>query len=389
MEILFIEISRRIFTPYSGASVRTKLFVKALSEIAHVDVISLAIDDEVSDISNCDVVFSKKILNPINRLGGIRSIICATLWPDNPYSYFQLDKKKEAIIDSFVKGKKYDFIACHFIDSAIKCGLLKYKDRLIIDADDNLVDFLKIQVVQARFITEKWKKQYLLNRVGRMLNKLFCNIRCSFCSNKFEILFSNTILLPNTAIVKKLSSWDYVPNCILFIGNLSYYPNSHGINHFVKEVFPIIRHAITDVKLCIVGEGKKDFIDYLNSIDGVNAIGRVDDILQEYQNASVVVIPIYYGAGSSVKFVEALLMNRPVVSSPVGARGFSEICQDGVHYMLANDDEEFANKTIELLSSVSKQKEMAKNGFFIASQHFSQERFIEIVKESILNCMKS
>lgn len=51
--------------------------------------------------------------------------------------------------------------------------------------------------------------------------------------------------------------------------------------------------------------------------------------------------------------------------------------------MLAKNDEEFANKTIELLSSFSRSIEMAKKGYEIAKKNYSQERFFEIVKQSL------
>ena len=161
------------------------------------------------------------------------------------------------------------------------------------------------------------------------------------------------------------------------------YPNRQGIIHFVEAIFPLIRRSIPNAKLCIVGERQKKYIDFLNSIEGVEIVGKVEDLVSEYQKATVVVVPLYYGSGTSIKFVEALLMNRPVVSSPVGVRGFSEICKDGVHYMLANNDDEFANKTIELLSLPLKAKEIADNGYDVANKYYSQERFFEIVKETI------
>ena len=390
MEILFIVDSHRIIHPDTGASVRNNLFVRALLVISHVDIITFAIDNEVSDIPNCDVIYSKKVSDSVGRIGGgIHSIICATLWPENTNPYYKLNKKKEAIIDSLIKRKKYDIITCRYVETAIKCGLLKYKDKLIIDADDNLVSILKYKATQARSVIDKWKKKYKSKRIGKMQNKLLSSILCSFCSNKSELPSPQTIFLPNTSILNERLVESSISNRLLFVGLLTFYPNKQGITHFVDTIFPIIKHINPQIQLRIVGESEPDFLSYLNNIDGVEAVGRVDDLSIEYQKATVVVIPIYYGSGTSVKFVEALFMNRPVVSSLMGARGFSEVCQDGVHYMLANNDQEFAEKTIELLSSASKRKEMANNGYLIASKHFSQERFMEIVKESILRCMEN
>ena len=42
-------------------------------------------------------------------------------------------------------------------------------------------------------------------------------------------------------------------------------------------------------------------MEYLNGIEGVHAVGRVDDLTLEYQKATVVVIPIYYGAGTCIR----------------------------------------------------------------------------------------
>ena len=138
-------------------------------------------------------------------------------------------------------------------------------------------------------------------------------------------------------------------------------------------------------ELQIVGDGEPDFLDYLNNKEGVRAVGRIDDLASEYQKAAVVVIPIYYGSGTSVKFVEGLLMNRPVVSTPVGARWYSETCRDRIDYMLAHNDEEFISKTINLLSSPTKSRDMAKRGYVIGEKMFSQRKFCEIVKNAIIN----
>ena len=61
MEILFVINTCRIFKIASGADIRSNLFVRVLSGMGHVDVISFMGDDKDSNIPNCDIVFSKKI----------------------------------------------------------------------------------------------------------------------------------------------------------------------------------------------------------------------------------------------------------------------------------------------------------------------------------------
>ena len=383
MNILFVVNSLNVFKVNCGGALRNYLFAKALSEVGHVDIISFGNDNEVSNIPDCEVIFSKEMTDSFSSVGGIRSLVCATLWPENPYSYYQVDKRKEAIIDSFVNTKKYDIIVCRYMRPAIKMGLLKYKERLIIDADDNLANVMKYKVTMTASFYKKWKILYKSKRIERMMNKLLNEVLLSFGPNKSEMSSSKTIFLHNTSSIASEAPYAPTPNRILFIGILDFYPNKQGITHFVDVIFPQIRRIIPNAHLRIVGKGEPEFLAYLNSIEGVEAVGLVEDITKEYQEAAAVVNPVYHGAGSSIKFVEAMLMKRPVVSTPMGSRGFSEVCRDGVDYMLAETDKEFADKTIELLSSAEKAREIANNGHEMALKHYSQEKFIEIVKESI------
>ena len=386
MRILFVVYGCDIFKIDSGGALRNTLFAKALSEIGYVDIICFSRDGVVSDIPNCDVLYSKKMYEHNNLLDSIRTLVGTIFFPLSPYSYYIVSKKKSAIVDDFVKKGNYDIIASRYVNLSIECGLLKYKDKLVIDADDNPSSVLSYKAVQAHSKLEKWKKLYQSRRIGTMVEKLLDSIRCSFYSNPLEKPSTRSVFLHNTTTITQTVpdiSEDLSPR-ILFVGSLYFFPNKQGITHFAESIFPHIKRANPLVELYIVGKGDSDFLAYLNGMEGVKAVGRVDDIVSEYRKATAIVIPIAYGSGTSVKFIEAMLMNRPVVSSPMGARGFMEFCQDGLHYMLANSDEEFADKTIKLLSSVEKSKVIAKHGYEIANKLFSQQRFIDIVKESVL-----
>lgn len=61
MNILFISEESCFDSVKTGSAVRDHMFVKALSQIGHVDVISFYKEPLVSNFPNCDVVFSKHI----------------------------------------------------------------------------------------------------------------------------------------------------------------------------------------------------------------------------------------------------------------------------------------------------------------------------------------
>ena len=81
--------------------------------------------------------------------------------------------------------------------------------------------------------------------------------------------------------------------------------------------------------------------------------------------------------------IEGIMMNRPVVSTPVGARGFDCVFQANRHYWLANSDQEFVDQVLNVLSDRTKASLMAREACEIAKVKFSQESFFEVVKTSL------
>lgn len=386
MNILFVASNCSIFEINSGGAMRNNMFVRALSKIGHVDVISFYQKHLVSNINNCDVIYSEIIKEEHSNWESLRSWLLITLKPKDPTSYYKKNKKKVAIVDYFVKKTDCDIIACRYINSVVICGLLKYKERLVIDMDDHPANSLRYMIPQTKLIVVRWKKQCEMQRIGRMVEELLDSVACSFYSNVLEKPSAHSVYLHNTINIK-----EFVPDVnesmeprILYVGVFYHTPSRNGIFHFVEKIFPLIRKRVPEAKLRIVGKGEKEWLDSLNKQEGVEAVGYVEDIVSEYRNARIVVVPIYQGTGTCIKFVEGLMMNRPVVSTPVGARGFDTICQNKEHYMLAKNDEEFADKTIELLFSLSTSQKMARKGYEIAQMFFSQERFCEIVKKSLI-----
>lgn len=390
MNILFISTEGCFDSVKTGGAVRNHMFLKALSQIGHVDVISFYEEPLVSNLPNCDVIFSKNIKYENSKrsyLSFIRKLLLPLILPNYPYSYYRINKEIESIIDCYIRKREYDIIACRYIVNAITCGLLKYMRKLVIDVDDNPAKMFIIYATQKfKYPIINWRFKLDANKIGGMAERLLAHVRCSFYSNKMESPSPNSVYLHNVALVKAVipDIDGLTPNRILFVGNNTYLPNIEGIRHFVDYIFPLVKKKIPDVELRVIGKGEKKFLDTLNSIEGVVATGFVDDLAAEYINARVVVIPIYHGAGTCIKFIEALSMNRPIVSTPFGARGFDEFCVAGEHYMRAENDKDFAEKTITLLSSLDKSKMMAYRAREISGKNFSQAGFEKIVKESIL-----
>lgn len=377
----------------SGASNRSTMFVKALTEIGNVDVISFAERPIISNLEKCKVIFQKNISDKVSINNGyfqkIFNLTKLLISPGNPYTYYKLNKEKEKIIRDFIKKENYDYIACRYINEAASCGLLKYSDKLILDVDDNLVTAAKRNLVNREFksVIHKWIAYMRANFLGIMSKSVLSKVKYSFFSNITEPPYSKSIYLPNITIQKVNipNLKENVPKILLIVGWLDFQPNKYGALYFSKNVLPLIRKQMSDVELHIAGRCKDaEFLNTLNKLPGVKALGYVNDISAEYNNCGVIIVPVYQGAGTSVKFVEGLIMNRPIVSTPMGVRGFENLCKAGKHYLLAEDDVTFSESVLSLLKSVEKARRIAESAHEIGTRYFSEEAFINIIKSTIL-----
>lgn len=374
-----------------GASVRSTMLIDSLARIGHVDIINFSEKKILSSTGKYDVIYDNYISDDeaAKRQQRLFTRLRKYILPFSPQSHFTVCMEKERIIDTFIEGgkKRYDYIVCRYIHQATICGLMKYGDRLVIDIDDNLysatiASLLSIKPYYAwKYITGLYRAITTSITLKRMLE----NVRVSFYSNKLEPPHKKSIYLHNVpGIIAEAPSFICKENHrILVVGWLDYAPNRYGIKHFVERIFPEIRRAVPDVTLHIAGKAKdKQMIDWINTKEGVSALGFVDDLSKEYTDAQIVAIPLYHGSGTSVKFTEAISMAKPVVSTPTGVRGFCDVCKEDVHFLCAYTDQEFIKKTIGLLNSASKCETLQKNAFNVAKAHLSKDHFCEIVKNA-------
>lgn len=388
----FLFITRRMAVMNNtqvGGGVRSTLLIEALSKLGHVDVISFLKEPVESTIPNCDIVFCgetpKRVLT---RREGLLRNLSLFFAPWKPDGYYSVDKEKERIVDRYYKAKHYDFVVCHFIWDAVLCGLMKYSDRLIIDVDDNLVTAFRRNLANShhRNMSTRMKQWWKTLMIGTMQKHLLKRVKLSFFSNENDSPYKKSVFLPNVPLLSYPCGdiTESTQQRLLFVGNIDFFPNQKGILHFVKSVFPIIKKKNPAVELNIVGLCKdQDFKSRLCSIPDVHVVGFVEDLQEEYQNCSVVIIPIYHGSGTSIKFIEGMMMNRPVVTTPVGARGFDRVFQVNRHYWSANNDQEFADQVVNVLSDRTKASLMAREACEIAKANFSKECFFKIVKTSL------
>ncbi len=131
---------------------------------------------------------------------------------------------------------------------------------------------------------------------------------------------------------------------LLMVGDFQYRPNVSGLEFLIGEVLPRVWRELPGVSLTLVGRGLER---WRPPDPRVEAAGFVDALDPYYGSADCVVVPLIEGAGTPLKFVEALAYGMPVVATPLAAKGLE--VDPGVDYLEGSDAGSFAGAVAAVL----------------------------------------
>ena len=167
----------------------------------------------------------------------------------------------------------------------------------------------------------------------------------------------------------------YVPNRIVFTGNMSYRPNVDAVQHLVTAVLPRIRREIPDVQLCIVGMDPTPAVRRLADGDRVVVTGRVDDVRPYFDSAAVAVAPLRVARGLQNKVLEAMAMRVPVVASPAAFEGISAVA--GRDLLVAAGPTAFSRAVVTLLRDPAARERYAAAGRTCVDTNHNWSRLLQ------------
>ncbi len=119
---------------------------------------------------------------------------------------------------------------------------------------------------------------------------------------------------------------------LVFTGAMDYWPNEDAVDHFARDILPVLQQSHKDLRFFIVGSRPSTKVQSLAGLPGVSVTGRVEDIRPYIQYATAAVAPMRVARGVQNKVLEAMAMGRPVLVSAMGLEGIP--ARDGEHVYL-------------------------------------------------------
>jgi len=172
-----------------------------------------------------------------------------------------------------------------------------------------------------------------------------------------------------------------VPKSLVFTGSMDWLPNDDAIRYFTREIMPLIKNKVPDVKLIVVGRNPAPALVDLSKEDPSLVItGRVDDVRPYMENAAAYIVPLRIGGGTRLKIFEAMAMEKAVVSTTVGAEGLP--LTNGVELLLADEPATFADAVVRVLTDDAYASQLGQRAATVVRENFGwrqvTERFISI-----------
>lgn len=158
------------------------------------------------------------------------------------------------------------------------------------------------------------------------------------------------------------------PHSLVFVGSIGYVPNHDGMKFFLDKILPLIRKQLADIKVYIVGKNPPKEIRQ-RADENVVVTGFVDDVRPYVWKSSVYVVPLRMGGGTRLKVLEALAMQKPLVTTSIGCEGID--ITHGEQALIVDDPEKFSDSVVQLLKDKRLRQKLSSSGYELVREKYA------------------
>ncbi|MDG1333798.1 MAG: glycosyltransferase family 4 protein [Crocinitomicaceae bacterium] len=170
-------------------------------------------------------------------------------------------------------------------------------------------------------------------------------------------------------------------NRIYHLGMMDWEPNRQAVNTLI-EWMPDLRRKNPQLELHIAGSKSEEFIQE-DTENGIHVHGFVDSVDDFAKNHGILVSPIQAASGVRIKFLEAMSIGIPIITTPVGALGIEYKSCNCIS--IAESKDAFISQIVELSTNGNKREEIGRN----ALNYIDKNHNIDAISQSIVEIFKS
>jgi len=278
-------------------------------------------------------------------------------------------------LQNLVFTHKIDIVFVHTLNMAQFCYDISAITKILDVADSRTLTHKRNLFLNKGNLLDRMR-YYRVKRYESIITKYF-DISTTVSEVDASVFKSlsptiNISVVPNgvdTNYFHPLPQMEELFPSLIFWGNMDFLPNVDAVLYFYHSIFPLIKKKITNIRFFIVGSSPVEDIRVLSRDETVTVTGYVDDLRPWIAKGTVSICPMRLGAGIKNKILEAMAMQRPVVSTHLGAEAID--VYSGGNIILADNPKEFAAKIIELLGNKPMRLKIAYEGKKLVEEHYT------------------
>ena len=374
------------YPPNSGAKIRNFNLIKIISKYHDISVLFLVRPSEIKDVSGLEKYCTVYPLPfQTKKYGRLKSLLSR-----NPYETMLscYSPKIQEQISHIINHNNFQIL---HVESLLMSAYVKNISTIpkVYDAHNIESDILY------RTFINKFSTRSVLTFLDYLKNKKHeqdairsfdaCISVSENDSKRLRAMGAqNLMMLPNCVDLDHfypVERKDFSPN-IVFTGLMNWYPNVDAIKSFCRDAYPVLKEKIPQIKFYAVGRNPISTLKNLEKND-IFITGEVPDVRPFISNSDVCIVPLRIGGGTRLKILEYFAMEKPVISTSIGAEGIDAI--DGKHLIIEDDISKFPDRINELLNDTEYAGYIAKNGRKLAEEKYSWDQYGEKLSQLFSN----
>ncbi|MBW8308358.1 MAG: glycosyltransferase family 4 protein [Candidatus Paracaedibacteraceae bacterium] len=267
--------------------------------------------------------------------------------------------RKEMVqkLHSLLKGNNYDAIIFDHLHMATYIDEVECSNKILIQHNVESNIWKEYMLSKNGLIRHLVKFQY--SRMIEFEKKSISKFKYVFTisdEDKRDLILLNckanvNVLHPIIEISRSKTDEEIqiLDNSILFVGDMSWFPNHEAALFLINKLMPVLREQ-SDITLYIVGKNPgAELIELSKQYKDIIVTGKVDSIDPYYRRCDIFINSVTSGSGLNIKLVEAMAKGIPVISSEFGSRGLNII--DKMPIVLYKNVNELKNQILHLMDS--------------------------------------
>jgi polysaccharide biosynthesis protein PslH len=384
MNILFLS-TENPYPPDHGHHIRTYNVLKYLSQENNIYFIGFAKNSNELKYNKQLGQFCKSV--DMFMLSGGRNklylilFLFLNLFSLKPFAvkrYYKKEAKNKIV--QILKENDIDLIHFDMLHLGMYCNYVNSVPKILVNHNVESLRLIRLLRVQKNIFV----KLYLYIQYLKLVHfeKKTCPKfdKCIVVSDADKKVLTemcvknNFEIVPNGVDIKyfKPNNSNVKTKSLVWTGGMGGLYNKDAVDCFLDNIFPIIKARIPDVKVTFVGSSPTSkLIKTAQNSPGIEITGYVDDVRPYMNESSVFIAPLRSGSGTKIKVLNALALEKAVVTTSIGAEGINVEHKKNV--IISDETKEFAEQTIYLLENPQIAKKIGENGRKFIEDNYAWE----------------